>query len=265
MTIEKLKQVFVDFWYLVSPIFGFLGGLFDKLEVEFLQKIFYLLSIYCLWLGIREFKRKKKNRLKQPMKPQAQRVVEQSLDPEQQIKTLVENEKRIMKGFEIMFNWIKKNKGAIVFVLSSITSLCGWLIPEFGDLWIVCGYKALPILMTTASTLLGMMTMPLTKASTQEAIDNALSTIKGSKATPEDKERAKDIKYFRNEIKELEKQLSILEKNNVKVVEEFNRANKYGLAISHDLRKAYDEYVTIKSSSEIAKRQLEEKLALLEK
>lgn len=265
MTIEKLKQVFVDFWYLVSPIFGFLGGLFDKLEVEFLQKIFYLLSIYCLWLGIREFKRKKKNTLKQPMKPQAQRTVEQSLDPEQQIKTLVEKEKRIMKGLKIMFKWLKNNSGAVVFILTSIATVCGWLIPQVGDLWIIGDYKVLPLLLTVVTTLVGARTMPLTKSSTQELINNALEGVKGSKATPEEKERAKDIKYFRNEIKELEKQLSILEKNNVKVVEEFNRANKYGLAISHDLRKAYDEYVTIKSSSEIAKRQLEEKLALLEK
>lgn len=164
-----------------------------------------------------------------------------------------------------MFNWIKKNKGAIVFVLSSITSLCGWLIPEFGDLWIVCGYKALPILMTAASTLLGMMTMPLTKASTQEAIDSALVAIKGSKATPEDKEKAKDIKYFKNEIALFEKDLKVLEKENAKVVEDYNRAVKYGLSISHDLRKSYEDYVNAKAAREKAKQELEQKLALLEK
>ena len=239
--------------------------MFDVLEVEFLQKIFYLLSIYCLWLGIREFKRKKKNTLKQPMKPQAQRTVEQSLDPEKQVKMLIEKERIIMKGLKIMLKWIKDNRGSLTFILSTITAVAGWLIPEFGDLWIVCGYKVLPILFSLASLVLGAKSYPLSSSEKQDAWNKAVSIFKTSKATPEEQAKAKDIKYFKDEIKVLEKELKIIEKESVKVVEEFTRANKYGLTISHDLRKSYDEYVMAKSSRENAKKQLEEKLALLEK
>ena len=199
------------------------------------------------------------------MKPQAQRTIEQSLDPEKQAKLLIEKERKIMKGLKIMLNWIKNNRGSISFVLTLVATICGYLIPEYGDLWIVGELKMLPLITGAISLVLGVKSFPISSSEKQELWNKATEVLKGSKATAEEKEKAKDIKYFKDEIKVLEKELKIIEKENAKAIEEFARANKYGLSISHDLRKTYDEYVMAKSSRENAKKQLEEKLALLEK
>ena len=123
----------------------------------------------------------------------------------------------------------------------------------------------LPLTLNLVSFVLGIKCFPMSSSEKQEAWNSVTAAVTSSKATPEEKEKAKDIKYFKDEIKVLEKELKIIEKENAKAIEEFARANKYGLSISHDLRKTYDEYVMAKSSRENAKKQLEEKLALLEK
>lgn len=261
--IGKLKQFLVDFWYLISPLFGFLGEIFNKLEVEFLQKIFYLLSIYCLWLGIREFKRKKKNTLKQPMKPQAQKTVEQSLDPEQQAKLLIEKERKIIRGIKIMLNWIKNNRGSISFALTLIATICGYLIPEFGDLWIIGDVKVLPLVFGSLSLVLGMKSFPMSSSERQEAWNKVNALLTGSKATEEEKEKAKDVRFFKEEVKSLDKKLKALEKEYASVVEEVKRAQKYNLTVATAQREAYAEYLKQKQELENVKAQFESKLATL--
>lgn len=264
-TIDKLKQFFIDFWYLISPLFGFLGELFDILEVEFLQKIFYLLSIYCLWLGIREFKKKNKRKIKQPMKPQAQRTVEQSLDPEKQVKMLVENERKIRKGLKIMFKWFKNNKGAIAQIGTGLLAVVTPFIPQISDLVIWGEIKVIPVLFGVLTIVIGSLSYPLTSSSLQEAINNLKATIKGAKVTKEDKQKLEDIKFFKNEIKVIEKELKSLEKEYASSESEYARAKRYGLSISHDAERKHNEYIASKNSRENAKKQLEDKLAVLDR
>lgn len=112
------------------------------MQLDVLMKIFYLLSIYLLLLGILEM-RKKRKKNKKIITPKAQKTNELALDTEKQAKEILDNienykkaGKMIVKTFNKVIDWIKKYWQQLVGLIGSIAQFSlvvyAYIFDKFG-------------------------------------------------------------------------------------------------------------------------------------
>lgn len=129
---NKIKELISNLNAWLSPIFGVIGFVFEKLQLDILMKIFYILSIYLLFLGILEMRYKKKNRkdIKNKNKiitPKAQKTNELALDTEnqaEQVLSTIENYRKVgiktMEFIKNTFKWIKRYWQQLIGLVGSL-------------------------------------------------------------------------------------------------------------------------------------------------
>lgn len=130
----KIKDVVGSLSAWLSPLIGVLGFIFEKLQLDILMKVFYLLSIYLLFLGIIEMRHKRKIRkLENKQKiitPKAQKTTNLALDTEKQAEQLLNNVDYYRKVGTKMLDKIKKIFLWIWKFKEQLVSLIGILVVE---------------------------------------------------------------------------------------------------------------------------------------
>lgn len=246
-------------WTFIVSVMDKVIEWFTTFEADILKKVFYLLSIYCLLLGIQELKKKKqKGKVEEPkiFSPLAVRVVEQSLHPTNQAQMLIVYEKGIKK----VMKWLKNNKGAISTLLVGALTVLSYFDKSFGGSIVWLGIDVIPFVGSLATGILALTTKPFTSSTVAQFFKDAVTAYKENKV---DKQLLADINFFEKSIAELEKKLAKNEKEYASDIETYTRATRYGLTITQELRARYNEYVSIKAGLEAELNDYKTKLSTL--
>ena len=209
---KKIIELIKNYWNvwgsaIISFIVGWLMD-FNKVSMDkttsFLSMFLVMFALLTV-IKVNYGKKRKKTIIEKGITSQKQlKAMEKAINPmkegEELYEALLQTKKIFMERKRIkIMNWIKENKGSIltiiVGVLSVVSTLCSYLIETWNIVLNVNGFPLVAVIGGCATTITGVLTMPITSTSKGIAQNTATAKYKETK-----KENASIIKKYEEQI-----------------------------------------------------------------
>ncbi len=278
---RKIKDLVEQCWIVIAPFFSFLGIIFEKIQLVALQKIFYLLSIFVLILGIVELAQKRKIR-KTGFTSKAEKTVRLAMSPELQVEEKVRMLKIYERMFRAMFEktkkvfkWIMGNKLSLTSIIGSIAFIGLSQYALYSDIlmqWDFFNQNSLAVKIVggilTLLFLINLIYTIVTKYGFEnlDQISNRLNEVKEKKEKRLTKEQKLEVKNKLNSCKEILKKAEDKVSNYQKVIENYKVLMSIeGLQPSQEDLRKYNEAIDYIAPSKREVEQLTNQCEILKK